>query len=109
MSVRAKDFWGDVAAIGERRRLGPGMESSRRCSECGGDLSNADELRCQACRPQLSAQAQAVGAARRERDEQIAALEQEVARLALTIKKVEKRLSWHIKSSKTRPTSGKSS
>ena len=90
--------------------FGPGMERHARCVGCGGPLSASDGERCGECRPQLNAKAKAIGAARRAKEDELAALEREARALWMTIRSVEKRIKWRERlSSKQRPTSGRNS
>lgn len=70
----------------------PGMASARRCSECGLALAADSGERCEDCRPRLSAQAQAVGAQRRQENEEIERAERMIEGIDRMIRKMARQL-----------------
>jgi hypothetical protein len=72
--------------------IGQGMVRSGRCRECGALLMPDDGERCAGCRPRLNVQAAAIGAWRRQCDDEIAALERAAEHLHTVIKQVERKL-----------------
>jgi hypothetical protein len=87
---------------------GPGMKCHRRCA-CGAPLAIDDGERCAECKPVLSKQALVAAARRRKLDDEIAAMEIEAALLHMTIKRVNKWLSYYVirqRSERSSSTSG---
>jgi predicted amidophosphoribosyltransferase len=74
----------------EARR--PGMQSHRRCCDCGAPLTTGDSLRCKACGPQLSDRARAAGEARRIARAEIEHIEREIEATDALLKRFMRRV-----------------
>jgi len=66
----------------------PGMQCTRRCSNCGAPLPIDGNERCDDCQPILSDEARAVGEARRREREQIEEVERQFENVSRLINKI---------------------